>query len=239
MSVSISKLGKSLAITSSNKFSAPFSFFLLLSLKCDCSCACYCPRDLKLSSLLKILLFFILFSLGDFHYYIFQFTDPLLWTTWSNLLLIILGVLFILIIVFFSSIYFFFIFSNSLLNFSLCSFIPLPSLLSMFIIIPWTLYWADFLSLPHLVLFLKFCSLIENIFFSLIILPNFLNFCVLGRSVMFLRLWEAALYGRCPVEPRSTFPPTLLELCILGGPPCGLHMFLYCGRADYCGHADR
>lgn len=137
----------------------------------------------------------------------------------------------------FTSAWFFIIFST--LNFLQCSSILFPSLVRVFIIMSWNLYCVDCLSLLHLVLFLKFCSLIENIFFSLIILPNFLNFCVLGRSVMFLRLWEAALYGRCPVEPRSTFPPTLLELCILGGPPCGLHMFLYCGRADYCGHADR
>lgn len=82
ISVSLPGLEKLLAITSSNKFSAPFSLsssgthimqMLIPSMLSQMS--------LQLSSL--IFIFFSLFSLGDFHYSVFQITDPFLCITLS------------------------------------------------------------------------------------------------------------------------------------------------------------
>lgn len=135
-----------------------------------------------------LFLFFLFpFCSGDFHYPVFQITDPLYCT--SDLLLIPSRVFFLSVIVFFSSNWFSFAFS--LLRFSLCSSILLNSV-SIFMTITLN-YSSLFSSISHLS-----CSLIWNIFlcsFCLILCC----FYVLNRSDTSPTLKGVALCRRCPV----------------------------------------
>ena len=102
----------------------------------------------KSLKLLSFFLFFFPFSLNDFYYSVFQFAEHSFVS--STLLLIPFSVFLIPIVVFFISILFF-VFSNSLLNISLCSSNVLPSSLIIIMIITLNFLLAILFPL-HLVL---------------------------------------------------------------------------------------
>ena len=76
MSVSFPRLGTFLAIISSSKFSAPFSFFFLWNTyNATIVHVMLFQRPLKLSQFLNITSTFIPFNLGYLHYCVFHFAD--------------------------------------------------------------------------------------------------------------------------------------------------------------------
>ena len=106
-----------------------------------------------------------------------------------------------------TSVWFFLIFSISLLKFSLCSFILLKVWWASLWPLLWILYWVDFLSLFHLVLFLRFYLIISTGTYS-----SASSFClilcacfyVLGKSS---NLEGVALFRGYPVRFRVSIPP--------------------------------
>lgn len=140
------------------------------------------------------------------------------------------------VIVFFSSVSFFCIFSNSLLNFLLCS-----SLFSQ-------VWWASLWSLPWTLLerlliatLLNSCSevlpyfFICNIFFCLLILLNSVYFYVFSWLATFPSVEEVSLCRRhqhgAPflLVIRTMCPGSILDVG---------YMCPYCGGANYCWHAN-
>ena len=105
---------------------SPFGTPVMQMLVCLC-----CPSFLKLSSLIS----FIFFSSAWMISTLLHSSSLICSSVLSNLLLIHSSVFFSFTYYIFVSIWFFFTFSNSLLKFSLCSFILLSISLSIFIII--------------------------------------------------------------------------------------------------------
>ena len=93
----------------------------------------------------------------------------------------------------------FLLFSNSLLNFSLCSSTLLPSLLGIFMIITLNSFWVDFLSPLPIVLLLRFYLVLSFGAYSSVAsfcLIPWVYYCIFGGLVIFPDLGEVALFRR-------------------------------------------
>ena len=117
----------------------------------------------------------------------------------SNPLLTHSTVCFISIIVFWSSSWFFFLFSTFLLTFSLCSSILLMSSVSIFISVTLNcfsgkLIWIIFAFIPRFISETLSYSLLWNIFFCLLIYPNFLCLFLCVRWITYVSWsWRSSL----------------------------------------------
>lgn len=121
-----------------------------------------------------------------------------------------------------SNLFFFLTSSNSLLIFSLYSFIVLHDHHSN------SLYWGD--CLAPLLFFWGFIYSFIFMFLCPRILPNFpfLFLCILERLVMFPGSWRSGLCSWCPMPPSSTVTLCSSELYVLPvGPTMGVLVCLW------------
>ena len=192
-------------------------------------------RLLKWSSFLFIYFYLLLFSLNDFHYSVSQLDNLILL---SNLLFLL--VYFSFQVLYSSSLFGSFpLFSNSLLNFLLCSPILHPGSLSILLSIALNSLSGRLLitiSVSSFSMILS-CFFVWNTFlYHLILLILCSPFYVLGKSATFPDLGEVTLCRRCPMGLR------ILSSChqiymLQGCPLCELNGPFSCDGAHYFGHA--
>lgn len=105
-----------------------------------------------------------------------------------------------------NSVWYFLMFYISSLNSSLCSSIPLLSLVSMFMTITLTFYQAEYVFPFHFVPFLRICLvLLFEIYFyvSSFCLTLYVYVYVLGKSATSSSLEGVAFCMRCPAGPET------------------------------------